>query len=81
MWWWPTSRPAAGDGADYLERYRARCLTVGRQVKLLRADGSVQEAQALGVDDDFALVVEHPDSHRETITSGEVSVRGLWGYV
>jgi BirA family biotin operon repressor/biotin-[acetyl-CoA-carboxylase] ligase len=70
-----------GDGADYLERYRARCLTVGRQVKLLRADGSVQEAQALGVDDDFALVVEHPDSHRETITSGEVSVRGLWGYV
>lgn len=69
------------DGGDYLERYRSRCLTVGRQVKLIRADGSVQEAQALGVDDDFALVVEHADSHRETITSGEVSVRGLWGYV
>ena len=70
-----------GDGGDYLERYRRRCLTVGRQVKVIRADGSVQEAQALGVDDDFGLVVEHPDSHRETITSGEVSVRGLWGYV
>lgn len=69
------------DGGDYLERYRSRCLTVGRQVKLLRADGSVEEAHALSVDDDFGLVVEHPDSHRETITSGEVSVRGLWGYV
>jgi BirA family biotin operon repressor/biotin-[acetyl-CoA-carboxylase] ligase len=70
-----------GNGADYLERYRQRCLTVGKQVKLLRADGSVEEVQALGVDDDFGLVVEHSDSSRETITSGEVSVRGLWGYV
>ena len=70
-----------GNGANYLERYRQRCLTVGKQVKLLRADGSVEEVQALGVDDDFGLVVEHSDSSRETITSGEVSVRGLWGYV
>lgn len=70
-----------GDGSDYLERYRQRCLTVGRRVQLHRADGSVEEAQALEVNEDFGLVVEHPDSSRETITSGEVSVRGLWGYV
>jgi BirA family biotin operon repressor/biotin-[acetyl-CoA-carboxylase] ligase len=68
-------------GGDYLERYRQRCLTVGQQVRLLRSDGSVEDARALEVDENFGLVVEHPDGQRETVTSGEVSVRGLWGYV
>ena len=68
-------------GGDYLERYRERCLTVGQPVKLLRANGSVEPAQALAIDDNFGLVVRHPDGRMETITSGEVSVRGLWGYV
>ncbi len=67
-------------GADYLERYRSRCLTVGRQVRLIRGSGQVEEATALAVDENFALVVEHPDGRRESVTSGEVSVRGLWGY-
>lgn len=69
------------NGGDYLERYRSRCLTVGKQVRLLRGDGRVEEATALAVDESFALVVEHPDGRRESITSGEVSVRGLWGYL
>ncbi len=68
-------------GGDYLERYRSACLTVGRDVKLLRADGAVDEAFAEGIDDDFGLIVRHPDGHLEKICSGEVSVRGLWGYV
>lgn len=68
-------------GGDYLERYRKRCLTVGREVKILRADGSAETATAVAVDEDFALVVEFPDGRREHISSGEVSVRGLWGYV
>lgn len=68
-------------GEDYLERYRSRCLTVGKQVRLIRADGSTQPAEAIAVADDFGLVVRHPDGREETVTSGEVSVRGLWGYV
>ena len=65
---------------DWLARYRARCLTVGRPVRLLRPGGE-EEAHAEGIDDDFALVVRHPDGRRETVSSGEVSVRGLLGYV
>ena len=65
---------------DWLARYRARCLTVGRPVRLLRPGGE-EEAFAEKVDDDFALVVRHPDGRRETVSSGEVSVRGLLGYV
>lgn len=68
-------------GEDYLERYRSRCLTVGSQVKLLRANGEMEPAEAIAVADDFGLIVRHPDGREEKVTSGEVSVRGLWGYV
>lgn len=68
-------------GGDYLERYRAACLTTGKDVKLLRANGTVEDAYAESVDEDFGLIVRFPDGRREKVTSGEVSVRGLWGYV
>ncbi len=64
--------------ADYLSDYRARCATTGREVLLLRGDAQVP-AFAEAVDDDFGLVVRCPDGRRETVTSGEVSVRGLMG--
>lgn len=57
----------------YLEQYRARCITSGRQVLLIQ-NGSAREARALRVDDDFALVVETAEGE-ETISFGEVSIR------
>ena len=66
--------------AAWLERYRADCLTLGRTVRLLRA-GEEEEAFAEAVDDAFALVVRRADGSREAVSSGEVSVRGLLGYV
>jgi len=71
---WQTRREA------YLERYRQDCVTVGKEVRLIRPDGE-RTAFAEAVDDDFGLVVRYPDGSRETVTSGEVSVRGLCGYV
>ena len=65
---------------EYHTRYRRDCLTLGRTVRLLRGDTS-QEAFAEDLDDEFGLIVRYPDGRRETVTSGEVSVRGLWGYV
>ena len=70
----------AGNHASYLEQYRKDCLTVGREVKLLRSGGE-EIATAIGIDDKFGLIVRHPDGREETVTSGEVSVRGLYGYV
>ena len=66
--------------AAWLERCRADCLTLGRTVRLLRA-GEEEEAFAEAVDDAFALVVRRADGSREAVSSGEVSVRGLLGYV
>ena len=67
------------DHRVYLEAYRARCVTTGREVRLLR-DGRERRAYAEAVTDDFGLLVRYDDGTREEITSGEVSVRGLFGY-
>ena len=66
-------------GGDYLQQYRKDCLTVGKEVRVIRPGGE-RRAFAEGIDDDFGLIVRYPDGARETVTSGEVSVRGLEGY-
>lgn len=64
----------------YLERYRANCLTLGKEVRLIQK-GEARIAYAESIDDDFALVVRNPDNSLETVSAGDVSVRGLLGYV
>lgn len=66
--------------ADYLARYRADCLTTGHEVRLIQK-GQTRTAFAESIDDDFALVVRWSDGTREAITAGDVSVRGLLGYI
>lgn len=66
-------------GGDYLRRYRERCVTLGKTVRLIR-ENRTEEAYAEDIDDGFGLIVRHPDGRRETVTAGEVSVRGLCGY-
>ena len=66
--------------AGWLARYRADCLTVGRPIRVLSAGGA-REGTALGVEEDFSLRVAWKDGGEEVLSSGEVSVRGLLGYV
>lgn len=65
--------------SDYLAQFRARCLTTGQQVRLVRGGGSTA-VFAQEIDDNFSLLVRHGDNRYETVSSGEVSVRGLLGY-
>ena len=64
----------------YLEQYRADCLTVGQPVRLI-TPASSQDAFAVGIDDQFRLLVEYPDGTSAALSTGEASVRGLYGYV
>ena len=41
---------------------------------------NVETAQAVDIDEEFGLVVRGADGKERTVRSGEVSVRGLWGY-
>jgi len=66
--------------ADWMARYTADCITIGKDVKLIR-DGVTRQAHADGVDENAALLVTYEDGAKGTISSGEVSVRGLYGYV
>ena len=68
------------DKAAIMDRYRANCIILGREVSLHKAD-TVTHATAVGIDDEGALVVEYPDGRRESVSSGEASVRGMYGYI
>ena len=67
------------DPKAYLEDYRALCVTTGKEVRVLRGDAA-RNAFALEITDDFALRVRYEDGTEENLNSGEVSVRGLFGY-
>ncbi|WP_300691166.1 biotin--[acetyl-CoA-carboxylase] ligase [uncultured Oscillibacter sp.] len=71
----------AGDLSAYLAAYRSRCVNLGKTVRLLPFGGGEPEtAQAVDIDEEFGLVVRGADGKERTVRSGEVSVRGLWGY-
>ena len=63
-----------------LSQYRKDCITIGQEVSLVRGD-EIRHGRALDVDGEGALVVLFPDGHTEAVNSGEVSVRGMYGYV
>ncbi len=68
-----------GSACTQMEEYRKNCLTVGQKVQLLQRQ-TITPAVAEGVDDDGGLWVCYENGTREKISSGEVSVRGLYGY-
>jgi BirA family biotin operon repressor/biotin-[acetyl-CoA-carboxylase] ligase len=71
---WPEKR------SEYLLPYRELCVNIGLEIRFTQ-NGVEHTAVAEDVDGDFGLVARLPDGGRVTLKSGEVSVRGLYGYV
>ena len=65
---------------EYLEKYRAGCVTTGRQVQLI-TPASREEGEALAIDGAFRLVVRMAGGEERAVSAGEVSVRGMYGYL
>ena len=63
-----------------LDAYRRDCVTLGREISVVRGQ-EVHHGTALSIDDEGALVVSYPDGTAETVNSGEVSIRSMYGYV
>lgn len=63
----PAKRP------EYLERYRAHCVTLGRRVSF-DGEGTLQTGTVTGVDDSFALLVDGDDGKQHTVSSGTVKM-------
>ncbi len=63
-----------------MARYRRDCVTLGQPISIHRYD-SVTHGIALAVEDEGALTVQLSDGSRESVATGEVSIRGMYGYV
>ncbi len=71
------------DSSYYLERYRELNITTGSSITaytLMAGNGQGRTGTAIAINDDFSLKVEFSDGTTEDLKSGEVSVRGLYGY-
>lgn len=66
--------------SEIMAQYRKDCITLGQEVSLVRGE-EVRHGLAQDIDGDGALAVRFPDGHTEAVNSGEVSVRGMYGYV
>ncbi len=66
--------------ASFTEEYESHLVNIGRQVKIIK-NGEEMIRTALGINDKGELIVQDDTGVTETIFTGEVSVRGLYGYV
>lgn len=66
--------------ADIMDRYRKSCVTLGKEISVHRFE-EVRHGVAVDLEDNGGLVVRFPDGHLETVNAGEVSIRGMYGYV
>lgn len=63
-----------------IDEYNSMLVNCGRQVRIIEMDKE-RILKAIGIDKNGALIVENENGKKETIVSGEVSVRGVYGYV
>lgn len=63
-----------------LQQYRRDCITVGQEISLVRGD-EVSYGIALDVDEQGALIVAFANGTTKAVNSGEVSIRGMYGYI
>ena len=68
-----------GEWPDWTETYRKDCVHLGRQIRLIGLAGE-EMVVALDVDEAFGLIVAGEDGTVRTVRTGEISVRGLFGY-
>ena len=63
-----------------LAAYHARLANLHKKVQVLDPKGAYQ-GLALGINDKGELIVRKEDGTQVAVYAGEVSVRGLFGYV
>lgn len=64
----------------YMDAFRKLCITINQRICLLQGD-HVRYGTARYVHDDGSLEVIFDDGTNQAVASGEVSIRGMYGYV
>ena len=74
------SQTLVSEHSGIMNRYRKDCITPGQQILVLRAEER-RYGTADAVLDDGSLLVTYSDGTQEAVASGEVSIRGMYGYL
>lgn len=69
-----------GDGKKAIDICRKNSALIGKEVRIIKGE-EVRLGKALDINDDGELVVEFGDGIIENVFSGEVSIRGVGGYI
>lgn len=64
----------------FMDEYNSLTVNVDRRVKVIEP-GNEYEAESMGVNEDGELIVRFDNGEIRSIRSGEVSVRGVYGYI
>ena len=67
-----------------IEQYNSALINAGREVRLISSDNGTEHEEtgvARGIDMNGELIVRLDDGTMKNVIAGEVSVRGLYGYV
>lgn len=65
--------------ARLMDDYRSLCITLGQDIRLQRGN-EVFYGTALDLNENGGLIVRLTDGQVQTVDSGEVSIRGMYGY-
>lgn len=77
---WQMDKSLLPDKEDTLRRYRKDCVTLNQEIVLVRGDEK-RYGKAIDIDPSGALLVEFSPGRTEIVNSGEVSIRGMYGYL
>ncbi|WKY47769.1 biotin--[acetyl-CoA-carboxylase] ligase [Eubacteriaceae bacterium ES3] len=60
---------------SFIEEYKKRSMIIGEEVDVIRRNQENQEAKVLDIDENGGLVVEYKNKTKQTLHSGEISIR------
>lgn len=75
----PAVEMCLNDYSALLERYRALCITIGSHI--VASGGAQLEGTAVDINENGELLVRSDDGNLHVLRVGDVSVRGVMGYV
>lgn len=73
-------RALLSEKSHIMDRYKADCITLGKYISVVRGT-EIRHGTAVDLDGDGGLMVRFDDGKIESVSSGEVSIRGLYGYI
>ena len=77
---WNMSRILFRDKKQIMSVYKKNCITLGKEIQVIQSN-RILPGKAIDLDEDGGLLVIYADGSSQTVSSGEVSVRGMYGYV